>query len=140
LWRPLGPAVALAGFGSLGRLLVQRMYSHVESSEEAVETAFDIAPPSKNVSGSYESHVDFSTLSLQGRRFVWMTTPDQVLEAVMGEPKRNSPIRAYVGLESAATEGERVQLALKELDRTGAYDRAYLMVVAPTGTGYGHYA
>jgi uncharacterized membrane protein len=139
LYRPLGHAVALAGFGSLGRVLVQKMYSRVESSEEAVETAFDIAPPTKNVSGSYESHVDFTTLSLQGRRFVWMTTPDQALEEVMGE-KRNSPIRAYVGLESAETEGERVELALKELERTGAYDRTYLMVVSPTGTGYVNYA
>jgi uncharacterized membrane protein len=140
LYRPVGHAVALAGFGSLGRVLVQKMYSRVESSEEAVETAFDIAPPSKHVSGSFESHVDFTTLSLQGRRFVWMTTPDQALEEVMGEPKRNSPIRAYVGLESAATEGERVELALKELERTGAYDRKYLMVVSPTGTGYVNYA
>jgi uncharacterized membrane protein len=140
LWRPLGHAATLAAFGSLSRLVVQRMYARVESSEEAVETAFDIAPPTKNVSGSHDSYVDFSTLSVQGRRFVWMTTPDQAIEDVMGEPNRNSPVRCYVGLASAPTEEERVELALKELDRTGAFDREWLMVVSPTGTGYVNYA
>ncbi len=30
----------------------------------------------------------------------------------------------------------RAELALAELDRTGAFDRSFLLLVAPTGTGW----
>ena len=49
-------------------------------------------------------------------------------------------MRAYVGLESAPSEQERVDLAMRELERTGAFDRSWLMVASPTGTGYVNYA
>ena len=42
----------------------------------------------------------------------------------MGEPAVAEPIRVFVGLESAATKNEWVALALAELKRTGAFDRA----------------
>jgi uncharacterized membrane protein len=65
--------------------------------------------------------------------------PDKIAE-VMGEPAVATPIRAYVGLASAATEQERVALTMRELERTGAFDRAWLMIASPTGTGYVNYA
>ena len=49
-------------------------------------------------------------------------------------------IRVYVGLESAETDVERVELALRELDRTHAFDREWLLIDLPTGTGYVNYA
>ena len=58
----------------------------------------------------------------------------------MGEPAAANPVRAYVGLESAPSEQERVDLAMRELERTGAFDRSWLMVASPTGTGYVNYA
>jgi uncharacterized membrane protein len=58
----------------------------------------------------------------------------------MGEPARAAPIRVYVGLESARTELDRIALAVKELARTGAFDRELLVAVSPTGTGYVNYA
>jgi uncharacterized membrane protein len=64
--------------------------------------------------------------------------PDWI-DAVMGEPGAMEPVRVYVGLDSAPTEGERVDLVLRELDRTGAFDRELLLVVTPTGTGYVSY-
>ncbi len=69
-----------------------------------------------------------------------MTTAERVIEEVMEQPAAAQPIRAYVGLESAATEEARVDLALQELERTGAFDRSWLMVASPTGTGYVNYA
>jgi uncharacterized membrane protein len=45
-----------------------------------------------------------------------------------------------VGLQSAETEEARVALAIDELERTGAFDRSWLMITTPTGTGYGNYA
>jgi uncharacterized membrane protein len=140
LYRPVGHALALGASAAATRFVMHHAFTRIESQQGAVETAFDIPPPSAMLSGSNESHVPFPTLSLQGRRFVWMVTPEDLIERVTGERPLAQPIRAYVGLESAETEAARVELALKELDRTGAFDREYLMVVSPTGTGYVNYA
>ena len=56
----------------------------------------------------------------------------------MGEPAID-PVRVFVGLDSAPTEEERVQLAIAELERTGAFDRELMIAVSPTGTGYVNY-
>ena len=48
-------------------------------------------------------------------------------------------MQVYVGLDSAPTATERVDLALAEMDRTGAFDRSLIMLVSPTGTGYVNY-
>ena len=66
----------------------------------------------------------FDTLSKQGRRFVWTVTSRREDPRGDGRGRRASPpIRVYVGLESAATEEERVALVLDELERTGAFER-----------------
>ena len=57
----------------------------------------------------------------------------------MGEPAVADPIRVFVGLETGRTELERVDLAIRELKRTGAFDRELLIAVSPTGTGYVNY-
>jgi uncharacterized membrane protein len=140
VWRPVAHASTLAGLGAGARVLAVKALHHIEHSQESAEAAFDIPPPNRLLSGSIESLVPFDTLARAGRRFVWMAiAPDKIAE-VMGEPPVATPIRAYVGLESAATEQERVDLAMRELERTGAFDRAWLMIASPTGTGYVNYA
>src|SRR5262249_5862343 len=47
------------------------------------------------------------------------------------------PVRVYVGLRSAATPEARAKLALEELKRVGGFERSVLIVVTPTGTGWG---
>src|SRR4029453_7833232 len=54
-------------------------------------------------------------------------------------PARADPVQVYVGLDSARTARERVDLALAEMDRAGAFDRSLIMLVSPTGTGYVNY-
>jgi uncharacterized membrane protein len=139
VWRPVAHAATLGALTAIGRVASQRAFGGIEAHQGAVETAFDIAPPSPMLSGAYESLVPYATLSLQGRRFVWMATPEDVLEKVTGDAA-TQPIRVYVGLQSADGETERVALALAELERTGAFERDWLMVVSPTGTGYVNYA
>jgi uncharacterized membrane protein len=65
--------------------------------------------------------------------------PDLSIPTVMGEPARATPVQVYVGLDSAATPRERVDLAMAELERTGGLDRSLLVLVSPTGTGYVNY-
>jgi uncharacterized membrane protein len=140
LWRPVAHAASLALLGSGMRALVRRALGQLETREESVEAAFDLEPPTPTVSGSRESFVPFDTMARQGRRYVWtVTTPDRI-ELVMGEPAKAMPVRVYVGLRSAPTEQERVDLAMRELERTNAFDRSHLMLVSPTGTGYVNYA
>jgi len=65
--------------------------------------------------------------------------PDLSIGTVMGEPAAADPVLVYVGLDSAPTAAERVELALAEMDRTGAWGRSLLMLISPTGTGYVNY-
>ena len=139
-WRPVGHVASLAALGFGTRALAQQMLHRIEKTQESVEAALDIPPPVPYVSGSLASEVPFETIARSGRRYVWtVSTPDKI-EEVVGEPAKHAPIRAYVGLGSAETIEERVALAMRELDRTGAFDRAYLMFASPTGTGYINYA
>lgn len=140
VWRPLGHAVSLGVLSSVVRAGAQRVFRMIEGRQFAVEPAIDVAPVHAEVSGSPESAVEFRTLAKMGRRFVWTLRSPRIIEEVTGEPARATPIRVYVGLKSAETEQERVELAMAELERTGAFDRSWLMVTTPTGTGYANYA
>lgn len=65
--------------------------------------------------------------------------PDFSIETVMGRPAVAEPVQVYVGLDSAPTARDRVDLALAEMERLGAFDRSLLVLVSPTGTGYVNY-
>ena len=109
----------------------------------------DAAGPAPTVSGGPGSLVPWATLGREGRRHVLTHVrpapvptdrpapglPDLSIETVMGEPAVATPVQVYVGLDSAPTARERVDLALAEMERTGAFDRSLIMLVSPTGTG-----
>jgi uncharacterized membrane protein len=55
----------------------------------------------------------------------------------MEEPAAAQPIRTYVGFNSEPLyQTGRAELALAELERTGAFDRSHLLLISPTGTGW----
>jgi uncharacterized membrane protein len=139
-WRPVGRLATLGAIAAGVNAVARKVLSNIELKGEAFETAFDLPPPVAEVSGSSTSLVPFETLSLQGRRYVWNLVRPDVIASLMDEPAVAAPIRAYVGLASAPTEDERVELAMAELDRTGAFERSWLMFTSPTGTGYVNYA
>jgi uncharacterized membrane protein len=138
-WRVAGHAWALSALGIPAALGLRRWYDRIEAGAERVEEAFHDAPASPLVSGGPGSLVEWTTLGRQGRRNVSTALRPDWIRAVMDEPVAVEPIRVYVGLDSAPTEGQRVDLAMRELERTGAFDRAVLLVVTPTGTGYVSY-
>jgi uncharacterized membrane protein len=139
LWRPLGHVVSVAALTAGTRVVIERGFGMIETREESVEPSFDLPPPNSGLSGSLDSDVPFETLSKQGRRFVWNAQPAEMISQVIGEDAID-PIRVYVGLESAPSEEERIALAMRELERTGAFDREWLLIDLPTGTGYVNYA
>ncbi len=138
--RPLGHAIALATIGSATKYMVERTLGGIEHKETSVEGAFDIPPPNPFVSGSVASPIDFESLSKQGRRFVWTVTSPDRIRTVLAEDVAVQPIRVYAGLATAETEEQRVALVLDDLERTGAFERSWLLLASPTGTGYVNYA
>lgn len=92
-------------------------------------------PTASERSGSPASLVPWDTLGYQGRNFVARGWQQKKLAQEMGAPAME-PIRAYVGLESAETADERMDLLMAELKRTGAFERKALVLVPSTGTGW----
>jgi uncharacterized membrane protein len=83
--------------------------------------------------------VPWHTLGEQGRDFTGVGTGVGPTAAQLGSFNGKTamqPVRAYVGLESAPTLTERVDLAIRELDRTHAWSRKVLVVFTTTGTGW----
>ncbi len=140
VYRPVGHAAALSVVAMALYALKRRTDRETEQMAETIEEAFETAPRSSMVSGGPGSLVSWDSISKEGRRNVSIALGTQLIERVMGEPAAAEPIRVFVGLESAPTEYERRDLALGELQRTGAFDRQLLMIISPTGTGYVNYA
>ena len=137
-WLPVGHVVALGSLATGVVWFMQKTYRKIENGADQFEPAISHLPASPLVSGSTESLIPWSTLSVQGRRHIADQRSPADIEHVMGEWAQ-TPIRIFVGLDSAETEAERVNLALAELRRTKAFDRKYLVVISPTGTGYVNY-
>jgi uncharacterized membrane protein len=125
VWAAGATAVYNAGVAYVGR------------ANEKVEPGYATPPPSPLVSGSEQSLLPFGDLGQQGRRYVTDVVTPELIEEVMGEPAVAHPIRTYVGFNSEPLyQTGRAELALAELDRAGAFDRSYLLLISPTGTGW----
>jgi uncharacterized membrane protein len=136
----LGVSATVVGAGYAAIRLRKQFLGSLFAEGRSLETAFAQPPESRFVSGSAESLVPLDAHGREGARFVHaVTTRDDVL-AVHPSTKYQPPIRIFVGLDAAATITDRVTLALAELDRTGAWDRSTLLILAPAGTGYANSA
>lgn len=86
-------------------------------------------------SGSPDSVVSWDSLGRPGRTFVaGGPTPEEIAQ-VTGEDAQE-PVRVYAGLDSADDAKARAELVIRELERTGAFDRSVLVVAGATGTGW----
>jgi uncharacterized membrane protein len=100
-------------------------------------TADDVtAPTSETLSGGPGSLVEWDTLGYEGRNFTGGAPTAADIEAFEPTVDALDPIRVYVGLDSAESVDERIDLAIAELERTGAFEREVLVVATPTGTGW----
>lgn len=86
-------------------------------------------------SGGPDSLVSWESLGRQGRLFTGTGPDAAAIQAFSGRPAME-PIRVYVGLDSAPDARSRAELAVRELERTGAFDRSVLVVAGATGTGW----
>ena len=125
LWAAGGIGLYYAGVGYIAR------------SNEKIEPAYSKPPVSEFVSGGPKSVSPFLEVGLQGRRFLTdVVTPD-LIESTLGEKAKAHPIRAFVGVNSEPLyPSGRSEMMLDELESLGAFDRKYLLLVSPTGTGW----
>ena len=155
LWRLAGHAGFLVGLGVGASALWHRAMRRIEAMTSAevpvIEPGEDSGGLPSTVSGGPGSLVSWAGMGRDGRLHALASVrpqplpdrpdgvPDLSIETVMGTPARATPVQVYVGLDNAPTARERVDLAMAELERTGALDRSLLVLVSPTGTGYVNY-
>jgi hypothetical protein len=155
LWKLTGHAASLGLLAGVGYQLFGRAMRKIEAGATEDHPVFESDEGSRftspTVSGGPESLVPWSALGREGRRHALTFVrpeplidrppgiPDLSIETVMGEPAKATPVQIYVSLDSAPTAGERVDLALAEMERTNAFDRSLIMLISPTGTGYVNY-
>jgi uncharacterized membrane protein len=94
-----------------------------------------IQPTSPMRSGGPDSLVPWDTLGRQGRTFVASGPTAAQISQFTGTPAME-PIRVYAGLNSAPSIEAESALVLRELERTGAFNRKVLVVATTTGTGW----
>jgi uncharacterized membrane protein len=120
--------------GFLGSNLLS-VADHAASLANGRTTAGIVAPESSLRSGGPGSAAPWRTLGKQGRDFVATGPTWGRLSQFAGRTARE-PIRLYAGLDSADSVEARARLVVQEMDRTGAFDRAVIAVITPTGTGW----
>ena len=86
-------------------------------------------------SGSSASLAPWESLGYQGRAFVATGPHAAGLARLNGRPAKE-PIRVYAGLHTAPDERGRMEVLLRELERTGAFTRKLLLIAPTTGTGW----
>jgi uncharacterized membrane protein len=109
----------------------------VGQANEKLEPGYATPPTSPLLSGGPGSLLPFADLGQQGRRYVTDVVTPELIQQVMDEEALAHPIRTYVGFNSQPLyQTGRAELALAELERTGAFDRSVLLLISPTGTGW----
>lgn len=94
-----------------------------------------VRPTAPERSGSPPSLAAWDSLGREGRNFSAKGPTPVQISAYTGAPAP-LPVRAYAGLDSAATAEERARLAVDDLARAGGFQRGTLVVITTTGSGW----
>lgn len=135
----VGIVIAIVLFWSVINGVIFRFGLHaVDASFQAADALMEPEsqqPADPNKTGSQASLVRWDDLGRAGREFISSGPTSAELSAFLGK-KALEPIRVYVGLQSGDTPQARADLALRELERVGGFQRSVLIVAMPTGTGW----
>ncbi|WP_367345948.1 alpha/beta hydrolase [Stenotrophomonas bentonitica] len=137
--RLLGIVVAAVLFFNIANGVLLRGALHAADASfrraDALIPPEATAPTRPGSTGGPGSLVGWEQMGRTGRDFVRNGPEAAQIAAFTGKPALQ-PIRVYVGLPSASTARARARLALRELQRQGGFERANLVVITPTGTGW----
>ncbi len=118
--------------------VVQSGFDLADESYAAAQDLFADAPPAPThprLAGGPDSLIDWAAMGQPGRNFILDGPDAKAISAFSGRDAKD-PIRVYVGRAQDDSPQVRAELALKELQRLGAFDREVLIVASPTGTGW----
>jgi len=133
---PATALVAVAFVGLAGSAAVVAANVVYESLDQGTNPGID-QPTLATVSGSPESLVAWDTMGLWGRDFAaGVTSRDQLLQYHGADAEVRDPIRVFVGMRTADTIEERVDVAVRELERAGGFERSVIAVWVPGGSGW----
>ena len=135
----VGVGVASVAVVSLvaGTVVARRRFvTNTANAARDLDPGFREPPVSPLVSTGPGSLVDPRGVGREGARYVGTATTGDDVRFVTGAEPITDPIRVFVGLDAGASVQQRVDLAMAELRRTGAFDRSHLVIQAPAGTGY----
>jgi uncharacterized membrane protein len=130
--------VVLLAAGFVDTFLMSNLFAVADRRASAANDGTDadvVAPSSSLRSGGPYSLAPWSSLGRQGRDFVAEGPTKAELARFAGRGALE-PIRVYAGLQSADSMAARADLVVREMDRTGAFDRSVVAVFIPTGTGW----
>lgn len=116
-------------------LIVRRLSSRITQKAEELNLFINptlARPTSPLRSGSPDSLMSWESLGAKGRDFVTASPSPRKLGDARGDVQGDvqEPIRIYGGIEAT------VEDILAEMDRTGAWERDYIIVHISTGTGW----
>jgi uncharacterized membrane protein len=130
--------VALLAAGFVDSLVMSNLFAVADRRAAVANdgTDDDVVEPATTLrSGGPASLAPWASLGRQGRDFVGKGPTRAELTGFAGRPALE-PIRVYAGLQSARSVTDRAALVIREMDRTGAFDRSVVAVFIPTGTGW----
>lgn len=135
LWTAATAGAATGATVVAGRATFRRVLRGLTDSGARADAALAQATTDPYVSGGPGSAVPYDSLSREGRRFVnWRISEPEIAAAGFDHPQE--PVRVFVGVASAASVAERVDLAIAELDRLDAWSKSAILAISPAGTGY----
>ncbi|MET4048487.1 putative membrane protein [Rhodococcus sp. UYP5] len=107
-------------------IAVPMAFSSLAERSAVANSLVDISlpiPNSRSRSGSAASLITWNDLGREGRIFAAGGTDI-------------STVRAYIGVQASTDVEARAELAVRELDRAGGFDRSHIVVAVPTGSGW----
>jgi uncharacterized membrane protein len=142
-WRPASLVASVAApivivgvlYGPVDTVLTAALNAVFRASDGGTNPGV-ARPTGVGRSGGPGSLVSWDSLGREGRDFVAQATTAPELRRFTGTQPRRSPIRVYVGMRSSPDVHLRAALAVRELERAGAFQRAVLTVVTTTGSGW----
>jgi uncharacterized membrane protein len=134
-WTAAG-AAAVAGAAAGAAPQVRRvLFDKLGTAGTTPDPAFAQPPENPFVSGGPGSLIGYGSHAREGSRLVHLARTADSIAAVTGRPAKD-PIRVFVGVSAKSTPSERVDLAIAELQRLGAFERSAILAISPAGTGY----
>ncbi|WP_052405491.1 alpha/beta-hydrolase family protein [Demequina mangrovi] len=130
-----GTVVAMLAVFSIGLSILSLLLTVASNSKNRQYDPDYAQPTSPLRSGSAESLIAWDQVGAAGAKIVG-GGPDAAQIATVTGADAMEPIRVYLGIDVPGSFEERAQLAVQELERTGAAERSVLMIAGTTGSGW----